>query len=101
MLNTTLRFRLQVPALWTRSDGRNDWLHELFVDFDPGCIVPDDPGEVVRHARPADERDRWRIREQQIARMQPDAAAIQAREMRLRTSASATTPHWNDDAAGY
>lgn len=87
MLSTTIRFRLPVPALWPSRDGRDDWLHDLFVDFDPGCIVPDDPGEVVRHARPADEQDRWRIREQQIARMRQDTAAIQAREHRLRSAA--------------
>ena len=102
MLSTTLRFRLVVPALWTKGDRRDEWLQELFVEeFDPGCIVPDDPGEVVRHARPADERDRGHIREQQIARMQADAAAVRARELRLRTApASATTLRWNDDAAG-
>lgn len=99
MLSTTIRFRLQVPSLWTNRDGRDEWLRELFVQFDPGCVVPDDPGEVVRHARPADEHDRGRIREQQIARLQPDAAAIQAREHRLRVRAAAVA-RWSRDAAG-
>ncbi len=99
MLSTTIRIRLQVPSLWTSRNGRDEWLRELFVQFDPGCIVPDDPGEVVRHARPADEQDRWRIREQQIARLQPDAAAIQARERRLRARARAVG-RWSGDAAG-
>lgn len=37
--------------------------------FEPRCVVPDDPGEVVRGARPISGEDRVRMREQTIARL--------------------------------
>lgn len=50
------------------------------VAFEPGCVVPVDESEIVRHAAPLDEVARAAIREQQIARMVRDHAAVQARE---------------------
>lgn len=38
-----------------------------------GCIVPDDPGMVVRGARPTSEADRHQLREQMIARLVREA----------------------------
>ena len=40
--------------------------------FEAACIVPDDPGEVVRGAKPITSRDRDRMREQHIARLMAD-----------------------------
>lgn len=40
--------------------------------FEPGCVVPDDPGEVVRGARPISLQDRERMREQHISRLMAD-----------------------------
>lgn len=37
--------------------------------FEPRCVVPDDPGEVVRGARPITPEDRVRMREQTIVRL--------------------------------
>ncbi len=37
--------------------------------FEPGCVVADDPGEVVRSAKPISAHDRDRMREQHISRM--------------------------------
>lgn len=37
--------------------------------IEPGCIVPEDPGEVVRGARPITDGDRAQMREQHIARL--------------------------------
>lgn len=37
--------------------------------FEPRCVVPDDPGEVVRGARPITPEDRVRMREQAIVRL--------------------------------
>ena len=37
--------------------------------FEPACVVADDPGEVVRSAKPISAHDRVRMREQQISRM--------------------------------
>lgn len=51
--------------------------------IESSCIVPDDPGEVVRGARPIDDQARARIREQQIARLTYDPAAVAARERRI------------------
>lgn len=33
-------------------------------------LVPDDPGEIVRHAQPLDEQARRQLKEQWIARLQ-------------------------------
>lgn len=37
--------------------------------YEPRCVVPDDPGEVVRGARPITPEDRVRMREQAIVRL--------------------------------
>ena len=37
--------------------------------FEAACIVPDDPGEVVRGAKPISPADRERMREQHISRL--------------------------------
>lgn len=39
------------------------------VRFEASCVVPDDPGEVVRGARRLTPEDRDRLREQMIARL--------------------------------
>lgn len=39
------------------------------VRFEASCVVPDDPGEVVRGARRFTPEDRDRLREQMIARL--------------------------------
>lgn len=39
------------------------------TSFEAGCVVDDDPGEVVRGARPTTVEDRNRMREQNIARL--------------------------------
>jgi hypothetical protein len=61
--------------------GQEFWLG--WVLYEPNCVVGDDPGEIVRHAAPLDERARAQLREQQIARMRLDPAAIVARERRV------------------
>lgn len=43
--------------------------------FEPSCVVPDDPGEVVRGARKLTPEDVNRLREQMIARLMAEAAA--------------------------
>lgn len=53
------------------------------VRFEAACVVADDPGEVVRHATPMTEAARARVREQQIARLRRDDAAVRARETRI------------------
>lgn len=53
------------------------------VAYEPNCVVADDPGEIVRHAAPLDDRARLQLREQQIARLRRDPAAIVARERRI------------------
>ena len=40
--------------------------------FEASCVVPDDPGEVVRRARPLCQEDRERLREQAIAKLLAD-----------------------------
>jgi len=37
--------------------------------FEASCVVPDDPGEVVRGSRPLTAEDRVQLREQMIARL--------------------------------
>lgn len=39
------------------------------VRFEPSCVVPDDPGMVVRGARRLTDEDRAVLREQHIARL--------------------------------
>ncbi len=41
----------------------------VYVGYEPSCVVPDDPGEIVRHARPLDEHARRQLLEQHIARL--------------------------------
>ncbi len=40
--------------------------------FEAACIVPEDPGEVVRGAKPISPHDRDRMREQHISRLMAD-----------------------------
>lgn len=40
--------------------------------FEAGCVVGEDPGEVVRSAKPISAHDRDRMREQHIARLMAD-----------------------------
>lgn len=62
------------------------------TSFEPSCVVPDDPGEVVRGARPMTAEDVDRLREQMINRLlQPatpapagSAARVSAVEVRVR-----------------
>lgn len=51
------------------------------VRYEASCVVEDDPGMVVRHARPITAEDRAVIREQEIARMV--AADMRARHARI------------------
>lgn len=68
----------------TPSRRPSDLLDSLgYVAFEASCVVDDDPGEVVRHAAPLDDRARVQLREQQIARMRRDPGAIVARERRV------------------
>ena len=50
------------------------------VSWERSCVVAVDDSEVVRHAAPLDDRARAQLREQHIARLVRDHAAIQARE---------------------
>jgi hypothetical protein len=43
-----------------------------YVRFEPRCVVSEDPGEIVRHACPLDERARRQLLEQHIARLSRD-----------------------------
>lgn len=66
------------------SSTRTDLVDSLgCVAFEASCVVDDDPGEIVRHAAPLDDRARIQLREQQIARLRRDPAAIVARERRI------------------
>ena len=51
----------------------------VYVGYEPSCIVPDDPGEVVRHAGPLDEHARRQLLEQHIARLLCQAAPAPTR----------------------
>lgn len=48
----------------------------VYVGYEPSCVVPDDPGEIVRHARPLDEHARQQLLEQHIARLLCQAPAV-------------------------
>ena len=52
--------------------GAAQWELGRVSSFEPACLVPDDPGEVVRGAKPISADDRDRMREQHIARMMAD-----------------------------
>lgn len=72
----------RVRSGWTRLNRPTvDYLGR--VAFEPGCVVDDDPGEIVRHAAPLDDRARMQLREQQIARLRRDPVAVAARERRI------------------
>ena len=58
------------------------------VKYEPSCVVPDDPGEIVRHAAPLDRRAQAQLLEQHIARLQFDPAAVSARERRIAVAAA-------------
>lgn len=53
------------------------------VVFEPSCVVAVDDSEIVRHAAPLDDQARAQLLEQRIARLQPDPAAVHARERRI------------------
>jgi hypothetical protein len=60
--------------------------HGRVLSFEASCVVPDDPGEVVRGARPLTAEDAVRLREQMIVRLlaqagrPPSAPAVPASE---------------------
>lgn len=64
------------------TDADRDWLGPV-REISTRCIVPDDPGEVVRGAQPLDDHARAQMREQAIARMRRDEQAVAARERRI------------------
>jgi hypothetical protein len=77
---SVVRSLIQAPP----ASGRSPLVDSLgCVRYEPTCVVGDDPGEIVRHAAPLDERARTQLREQQIARMRVDPAAVAARERRV------------------
>lgn len=58
----------------------------LVVDgWEASCVVGDDPGEVVRHARPM-------TREEWLATLKRDPEAIAARERRIAIEQGRVTP---------
>lgn len=59
------------------------------VQWEPSCVVEDDPGDVVRHAQPLDEAARQQLREQAIQRMRYDAEAVRSRERRIAIQSGA------------
>ena len=50
--------------------GRMNLGHIDLTQTPRGCVVPDDPGMVVRSARPMTDADRAVLREQWIAKVQ-------------------------------
>ena len=50
------------------------------VRYEPSCVVAPDDSSIVRHAAPLDDHAKQQLREQAIARMQRDHAAITARD---------------------
>lgn len=62
------------------------------VRFEPSCVVPDDPGEIVRHAAPPDARALDMLREQRLARLTFDPAAVAARERRIAAVSARVVP---------
>lgn len=62
------------------------------VAYEPSCVVALDDSEVVRHAAPLDERARQQLREQAIARLTRDDAAVAARERRLAIARGKVSP---------
>lgn len=57
------RFFSNVTDFVARSDDDN------YVKFEPSCVVPEDPGEIVRHAGPIDAQARRQLLEQHIDRL--------------------------------
>jgi hypothetical protein len=76
MSANTLPIRFPAGVLWRRTTfaftGSVEAALGSVRSFEPGCVVPEDPGEVVRGARPISPQDRERMREQEIARMMAD-----------------------------
>ena len=64
------------------------------VRVEPSCVVEDDPGEVVRHAAPLDDRARQQLREQAISRLRLDQAAVTARERRIAIARGKVVEIW-------
>lgn len=58
----------------------------VYVGYEPSCIVPDDPGEIVRHAGPLDEHARRQLLEQHIARLLCQTTATAPAAGRVATS---------------
>ena len=54
------------------------------VRYERSCVVPDDPGEVVRHAAPVDDAAREAIALQRASRLRYDPEAVAARERMIR-----------------
>lgn len=53
-------------------------------EWDPGCVVPEDFGEIVRHAAPVDDAAREAIALQRASRLRYDPEAVAARERMIR-----------------
>lgn len=62
------------------------------VAFEPSCVVAVDDSEVVRHAAPIDDLARQQLREQAIAALRRDPAAVAARERRIAIARGNVTP---------
>ena len=71
-----------------------DWLGPVTRLDECVGIVGDDPGEVVRGAQPLDDQARARIREQQIAQLRADPAAVAARERRIAIEQAPKVLRW-------
>ncbi len=54
--------------------------------FEPGCVVADDPGEVVRSAKPISAHDRDQMREQHISRMMAEYRRQQSESLAAATA---------------
>ena len=65
--------RLGISTNWRRALLAFTWSAPMELgsvrSFEPGCVVADDPGEVVRSAKPISAHDRDRMREQHISWM--------------------------------
>lgn len=59
-----------------------DWLGRV-PHIENTCIVQPDDSSIVRHAQPLDDTSRRQLREQSLARLTRDDAAIAQRERRI------------------
>jgi hypothetical protein len=84
-MNLRIRF-VSAPGFFVRAPRVAE--DPMTVTFESSCVVPDDDSCIVRHARPLDEQARRQIREQQIARLRRDEAAVAARERRIAIESS-------------